>query len=386
MATNGPVAIQGCAFRIARLAETGSIVDSSTGLVQDDRSFVKLTAKPNMADGVTITPISACGVPVISYKDCDRYKRWTVQISFGDWDPELMELVGQGQVITASGSAGRTVANSVLVLNENTLTSATGAFTTSDVGRSVTPPAINVATCVLVTASKTVTTSASFTSSGIVAGMPVTGTGIAATTVVTRVTSATQLTLSKAATSAETSETLHFYQLPAGTYISEIVSSTEVRLSEPALKSGTGLSVVLGAQPVSTIGYQYPRLLEIACPFGVSIEVWEKAIVRGTGYQGTTPYPSAGTPTTPGSPYIRTGIFRAFLYWDAFAMENKERETMLRGWAIENPNFGTGPNDDWRNSGLPGVGSAITTQGWCNTMADFELPSPLQPGYQTTPG
>ena len=152
-----------------------------------------------------------------------------------------------------------------------------------------------------------------------------------------------------------------------------------------ALKTGAALTLTLGSQAVSTIGYQYPRLLAVECPFGISIEVWSKLIVRGTGYQGTTPYPSAGTAEIPGSAYVRTGIFRAFLWHGARTIENKEAGPMFEGWAIENPNFGTGPADDWRVTALPADGEPVPTIAWCNEMADFELPTPLQPGYQTLP-
>ena len=324
MSTNGPVSVQGCAYRIGRLAADGSVVASAVGMVQDDRSFVKLEAKPNMQAGVEITPISGCGVPVISYKDCDRYKRWDINLTIGDMDFEKMEILGQGAILTAAGSTGRTFNDGAVTTNLNTLSSpALAAFLPSDVGRSVT------------------------------------GTGI-----------------------------------PSNTFISQYVSSTLVRINNLATATGAGLSIVLGAQPVSTIGYQYPHLLLTACPFGVSIEVWSKAIVRGTGYQGFAQFPSSGTQLVPGSGYFRTGIFRSFLWHDAKTIENKEETPMFTGWAIENPNFGTGPVDDWRVSGLPGaIGAAtpIDTTAWCNIMADFQLPGVaantgnIGPGYQTSP-
>lgn len=315
MATNGPVPIQGCAFRISRLAADGSVVTSASAKIQDDRSLVKLELKPVMEDGVEITPKSACGVPVISYKDCNRFKRWEVNLTLGDWDPEAMELAGQGQIITATGTAGRTFADGVTTLNENLITSPSLAnFLASDVGRSVT------------------------------------GAGI-----------------------------------PGSSYITEFISSTAVRMNNLATATATGVSITLGAQSVSTIGYGYPHLLLVPCPLGVSIEVWSKAIVRGTGYPGTTPYPSAGTAVIPGSAYIRTGAFRCFLWHDAISIENKEQTPVLTGWAIENPNFGTGPEDDWRVSGLPATGAAIDTTVPIAQMADFALPTPLQPGYQAVP-
>ncbi len=391
MSTNGPVSIQGCAYRISRLAFDGSIVSSSASVIQDDRPLVKLECKPNMEAGVDITPKSACGVPVISYKDCDRYKRWDLTLTLGDFDPEQMELVGQGQVLTASGSPGRTFADGATAIFENTLTSpALAAFVDSDVGRPVSDAGFTVATCTTVMGSPDVSTAASFGTAGVVAGMTVTGAGIPLNTTVLSVTDPTHIVLSQDATASAT-VTLTFFIIPANAFITEFVSGTEVRMSTGALKTASGESITLGAQPVSTIGYQFPHLLQVACPFGVSIEVWSKLIVRGTGFQGTTPYPSAGTATIPGSAWLRTGIFRAFLWHDTFSIENKEQTPMFIGWAIENPNFGTGPADDWRESALPGVGPAVDTTAWCDMLCDFELPGvaddtgAIQPGYQAVP-
>jgi hypothetical protein len=317
MSTNGGVNIQGCAYRLTALNADGSITTSNmTGMVQDDKPLVKLEAKPVFENGVEITPISACGIPVISYKDYDRYKRWEITLTLGDWDPEQMELLSsaQGSLMTATGSAGRTFADGAFVENSNVMTSpADAVFLESDVGRSVTA-----------------------------AG-----------------------------------------DVTSGTYISEWISATEVRISLPALATASAVSVTLGAQPVGTIGYNFPRLICPANPNGVSIEIWSKLIVRCTGYQGTTPYPSAGTPAIPGSAYLRTGIFRAYLWQDAFSIENKEDQQVWRGWAIENPNFGTGPELDWTETAEAG-GTPVDTQTWAAQLCDIQLPTPLQPGYQET--
>jgi hypothetical protein len=392
MPTNGPVAIQGCAYRISRLAFDGSIVDSSISVIQDDRPLVKLEAKPDMQAGVEITPVSACGVPVISYKDCDRYKRWDITLTLGDFDPEQMELVGQGQVLTAAGSAGRNFADGAFALYENELNSPADAnFTVDDVGRTVVDPGFSVAACATVLNSATLTTTGTFITDGVVPGQTLTGAGILAGTVVLSVESETSLTMSTEANAAHASEAVQFFHIPANTFITEYVSPTVVHMSTGALGTASGVTITLGAQPVGTIGYQYPHLLLVACPFGVSIEVWSKAIVRGTGFQGTTPYPSAGTPEIPGSPYIRTGIFRSLLWHSDFTIENKEQTPTFTGWAFENPNFGTGPADDWRESALPGVGPAVDTTAWCDMMMDFELPGAapdtgyIGPGYQAVP-
>jgi hypothetical protein len=385
MADNGAVVIQGCAYRITRLNADGSCSTGDMAMVQDDLPLIKVALKPNLVQGVDITPISACGVPIISYKDCDRYKRWDVEVDLGDWDPEAMEIIANGSIITGESSAGRTFDDGVFTLNENTLTSAADAsFVPDDVGRSVTDAGFTVATCTLVDDSPDVTTAASFGTAGVTAGMPISGTGIPAGTTVLSVTDDTHLVMSANATSAEASETLDFSVLPYGTYVAEYISATEVRMNANALATTAAEDVTLGATGGGTLGYAFPKLLEVACANGFSLEVWSKQIVRLTGYQGTTPYPSAGTPTIPGSGYIRTGVFRiqGVTHMEV-DVENKEMPYNFSGWALENPNFGTGPLDDWRISGQPGVGAAIDTTRVIEQIPDFALPGPLQPGYQT---
>lgn len=314
MATNGPVQIQGCAIRIAALNADGSPGSGASAMFQDDRSFCKLEYKPVMHEGKEFTPESACGVPVISYKDYNRFKRWEIVLTMGAFDPEMLNLVGQGSLYTSSGSSGRTVTDGITVNQSNEITSATAAFLGTDVGRTVT------------------------------------GTGIPSS---------------------------------PPTYITEIVDGTHARLSQVATASASSVSLTFGSQPVGTIGYAFPHLLYIPAPNGISIEIWSKLIVRGTGYQGATPYPSAGTATIPGSAYARIGFFRCYLWHDANTVEDKEQSPMFTGWAIENANFGTGPNDDWRTTALPATGTPVDTTVPIGVLCDPSLPTPLQPGFQS---
>lgn len=312
---NGGTTIQGCAYRITRLTADGSCTVSATAMIQDALPLIKLEMKPNMAAGVDITPVSACGVPVISYKDVDRYKRWDITVSFGDFDPEAMELTtGQGAIITAPSSAGRTFTDGVTTLGEYYIDSpALASFVASDAGRTVT------------------------------------GTGV-----------------------------------PGSTVIVEVISATRVRVNNTSTATGASLSIVLGALGVNTIGYSFPHLLIPAAPNGVSIEIWSKLITRGTGYQGFLGFPNLGSPVIGGSGYVRTGIFRAILTFNSMTIENKEGMTEYVGWAIENPNFATGPVDDWRSGMSPGSGGGvpIDTTAWCAMVADDSLPTPTIAGYQ----
>lgn len=316
MTSTGPVAIQGCAIRISRLNANGSIsAASATGMIQDDKPMIKFTAKPNVLAGVEMTPVSACGAPLIAYKDYDRIKRWDGQLDLGDVDFDKWEMVGGGALITAATNAGRSFADGVTTINTyNVSSAALGAFVSTDVGRAIT------------------------------------GTGI-----------------------------------PANTFVVAVNSSTSLTISQAATASGT-TTLTLGALASRTIGYSFPKLLEVANPNGVAIEIWQKLIVRGTGFQGITPYPSVGSLVTPAlnpSGYLRWGIFRFIPTPMDITMEPKEGTRQWNGWCIENPLFGLGPAKDWTEYAVPGAAPVDTTK-WCNAMADFALPSPLQPGYQTT--
>ena len=320
MAGAGSIPIQGCAIAITQLAANGTPVAGSTSYVQDDKPLLKWTAKPVMETGVEITPKSACGVPIISYKDFDYYKRWDVTLDLSDFDVDKMLLLGNGTAITAGSSTGRAVADGVVVTNSAVITSAADAnFVSTDVGRTIT------------------------------------GTGV-----------------------------------PANTWISEVLGATGAVMSAAATGSTGPGSYTLGTIGARSMGYSWPQLICTPNTNGVSIEIWMKAIVRCTGYQGTTPYPSAGNtngatgPNYPSSAWIRMGAFRCFMYHSDQDIEDKEFSNMFTGWAIENPLFGTGPRADWTTSGVSG-GPPIDTTKVMAAMYDFQLPSPLQAGFQVAP-
>lgn len=318
MASSGPVPIQGCALRVSRLNADGSIPAASlTGMIVDDKPIVSLMMKPNVLAGVEIVPVSACGVPLIAYKDYDRFKRYDVTLTLGDADFDKWEMLGGGSLLQAGTSTGRTFADGATTNNSTTITSpALAAFVSTDVGRTVT------------------------------------GTGIT-----------------------------------AGSIIVQVISGTSAVISTAATATATGLSLVLGALAARTVGYQIPQLLSVPNANGVALEMWQKAITRSTGYVGTTPYPSVGTsgtpPTIQSSAYIRVGVFRFIPTPQDINIEDKEGQRVFSGWAIENPNFGTGPIHDWTTTGLAG-GPPLDTTRAIEAMMDFQLPTPLQPGYQST--
>jgi len=317
--SDGAIQIQGCAIRVAAIDSTGAPIAGANMTWQDNLPLITLDLKPVYENGVDITPVSACGQPVMSYKDYDRPKRWEVGITVGDSNYDRDSLIDGGALLTRASNAGRTFADGATTTGSNLLNSpALASFTGMDYGRAVT------------------------------------GTGI-----------------------------------PANTYIVDVISATVARLNNAATATGTGVSITLGSVAAQTIGYQSIPLLTVGNPNGISIEVWAKAILRLTGYQGPATYPSggvAGPPAIPGSPWVRVAIPRAYQFPGDQKIENKETPHLWTGWAIENPNWGTGPNSDWTTAGAGNVGPvvALDSSRAVNWMRDNALPTPLGPYLQTS--
>lgn len=387
MGITGAVPIQGCAFRIGRLQFDGSIIAGDTvGMVADDKPLVKFSAKPNNEAGVEMNPKSACGDLLASYKDFDRTKRWDCQLDLGDVDFDKFEIIGGGDLITAASMTGRVFADGVTVENSTTLTSPSLAlFVPTDVGRSVVGTGIDADTFIVrvidnsrtVTDGVTVSTDATVTSATAAftaadIGKVIAGTGITPGTTIASINSTTSIEMSATATGSATGVTL-------------VIGSTAAVLNHSATADGTAVSITLGAIPSRTIGYEFPALLGVDNPDGISLEIWQKALVRGTGYQGTTPYPYAGStsPALPPSAWFRWGFFRLILKKTDTTIEGKESMASWSGWGIENPMFGLGPALDWTDTADPG-GVPVNTTRWCNVLMDHKLPTTLGPGYQTT--
>lgn len=384
----GPTLAQGCAIRVSRLTADGSVAIGESDMVVDDRPFVKFSAKPSVDTGVEFTPKSACGALIIAYKDFDREKRWDVTLDFGDFDTAKLEIVGGGDQITADSSTGRAVGSDTVENSARVVAGGDDPFLTTDVGRSITGTGIEASSYIVevsdltrvvtdgvtVNSDATVTSAtAAFTSADL--GKHISGTNIPAGATIITINSGTSVEVSAVATGAGTGLTL-------------TIGNTVAVINNAATADGSAVSLTLGALAARPIGYQYPALLSVPNPYGVSVEIWQKAIVRGTGYQGTTPYPSLGDddPYLPASAWVRWGIFRVLnLHHADIAIEDKESMAAFTGFAIENPNFGTGPVGDWTQTAVAG-GVPVPTTRWCNAMADFQLPAPLQPGYQTTTG
>lgn len=195
---DGMISLQVCALRLTRLAADGSTPAGVTNMYVTDK-LSKLDVNPNYETGDEITLKTGCGAIAAAYKDLDRLKRADVTLTVLTSDPELSELAAGFSLITSGGQSvgaawpavgsapppgvsieawtkawlgggpppGQVFADGV-TNSTTTLTSATAAFTSADVGRTVagtgipaltTIASVTNATTVIMSAAATATAS-----------------------------------------------------------------------------------------------------------------------------------------------------------------------------------------------------------------------------------
>lgn len=119
-----------------------------------------------------------------------------------------------------------------------------------------------------------------------------------------------------------------------------------------------GDSVVLTSG--AAVGYAYPRLGGVGgCPNGVSVEVWAKR------------YDASGNPESV-FPYEHYAYPRVYLQHSGRTIENGPVTTELTGFAIENENWGNGPENDW----------PVASDRAAQNLPTATLPTPVC-GYQS---
>lgn len=429
MASAGSVPFQGMAFRVAALQPNGSIVaGSATGMISDNNSLMKVTVTPTMEAGVEANPKAANGNLLISYKARDVVKRYDVQVDLGDFDPEKMSLMGGYGLVTAAAIPGRTFSDGATTTGQFTLNSPSlASFVTTDVGRpiiGIPAPVANTPTTsgtggtltagtyyYVLTATNasggetTVSNEVSIATTGSTSTVTITWTLVTGATgyniyrsavnglpgselklaSVGAVATYTDTGGSSPSGAQPTSNTTTPAGIPSGTTVASYVSGTQVIMSNGATATATGVSITLGALAQRTVAVTAPQLLIPNGPNGISLEVWSQAIVRGTGFQGTTPYPTAGSASLQSSGFIRYGIFRVYLDPTPLDIEDKESMVSFKGYATQNPNFGVGPWKDWTTTATEGTGTPIPTYPapWA-AMYDYQLPPVLSAGFTPT--
>jgi hypothetical protein len=165
---DGAISLQACAMRMARLAADGSTPAGATNMIVTS-GLIKLESKAVYESGSEFTVVNGCGNVAHTYKDPDHYKREDVTVTVTNPDVEISELAAGMSLITSGGQSigasapavgagppsgvsleiwtkawigggappGVTFTDAATTSSSTTLTSATAAFTSADVGRTI---------------------------------------------------------------------------------------------------------------------------------------------------------------------------------------------------------------------------------------------------------
>ncbi len=99
--------IQSCAVRVAVLESDGVPLPGDNNLYVTD-GLVKLTAKRVVSAGEDFELKNACGSICLTFKDCDRLKRYEFDLELCFTSPQLMAMLTGGAVLTdmTTGAVG----------------------------------------------------------------------------------------------------------------------------------------------------------------------------------------------------------------------------------------------------------------------------------------
>lgn len=200
---DGAAQLQACVVRFSRLATDGTTPAGATNQITM-KGMVSLDWKVVTEAGPDFSQLDSCGNIAVAYKEPDKIKRYDGTMVLATPDVEAAEMLTGGTLITAGGQSigystplvgssggpgvcmeiwskaiigggtppGATFADGTTASN-TTVTSATAAFTSADVGRTITGTGIP--------ANTTITAVGSSTSVTISAAATATGTGISIT-------------------------------------------------------------------------------------------------------------------------------------------------------------------------------------------------------------
>lgn len=94
-----------CAMRVARLEANGVPDPGANNLYVTD-SLATLTVTPVISEGEEVEVKNACGEVCVNVKDCDRLKRLDLSLGLCYPDPQLLELLTGGVVLTSGNAVG----------------------------------------------------------------------------------------------------------------------------------------------------------------------------------------------------------------------------------------------------------------------------------------
>jgi len=105
MANNCRRQIQSCALRVTRLEPNG-VPDPGANNMYVSDALTTLGVETVLAEGDEFEVKNACGEVCVNFKDCDRLKRLDLTLGLCYPDPELLELLAGGTVLTSGAAVG----------------------------------------------------------------------------------------------------------------------------------------------------------------------------------------------------------------------------------------------------------------------------------------
>lgn len=160
---NCPASIFVCAMRVCRLTSTGAKVSGATaGYVSG--AIAKLSPKPVYLPGPTASVVNGCGGLAAAYKGRPVLQRYEFDLEVVTPDPELDEVLAGSSLVLGTYGSTRTAADGATTSGSPNLVSTLAAWTTNDVGRTVSGAGIPGGTTILsITNATTVVMSANAT-------------------------------------------------------------------------------------------------------------------------------------------------------------------------------------------------------------------------------
>lgn len=94
--------VQLCAVRVTRLDGAGVPDPGASNLYISD-SFADISFSPETRQGEDFEGVNGCGEIIVSFRDCPRERWWNFSATLLKPDPELMEMMLDGDLLTLSG-------------------------------------------------------------------------------------------------------------------------------------------------------------------------------------------------------------------------------------------------------------------------------------------
>jgi hypothetical protein len=371
---DGAAAVFASATRVFPLDANGYVDAGATGYVSD--ALIKATLQPTTESGDDIALKGASGNLVVMAKHGDMVKYGSVTLDFATPDPQLEAILAGGTVYTASNTALGLVTG-LTATPQTTLGSlAAGTFgyratqynaygetaATSEV-----PAVVASGTAGTVVLSGAVMAAGAlgvriygrtiggekllgqYVNIGTQATSAVSGTGAVATLTVTALTQPVPAGYTFQIAGDTNSPKIVFTTTQYGAVGSTTLFVTPSQSVTTTIAAGNLVPVFVDAGTLSpttayptvdttagpgAVGYQSPTVGPVANPYGVSLEFFEYAYFQG--YQVST------------LPFYRILLPKvANMVRDSADVANANFQTMLKGQAFQNPNWGSGPYGDF---------------------------------------